>query len=215
MTTLTKAVRDETIRNIMRESYAPRFADLRDRITAHVDAELHVTHQVFYKLLKDLDVRPYLDVQQDPYVMLSTSEKSHCGVRFPDFHTKPEFTRLHLDAWYRVEGAPVIKTGLSHPRRAGTVSLGAESPLAKEYMALWAALEEAWNTVESTLYGYKVRERFEADLPELAKHLPPAPVKTSALCVPVADIRAKLAAAGIPPTLPQAHPAEAARRAAR
>lgn len=204
MTTLTKAVRDETIRSIMRESYAPRFADLMGRITAHVGAEVRAEHPLFYEMLKDEGRRPYLAVQQGLKVSVQEEREGKrvaiYGVRFPTFFGTPEFSALHREQWYKVDYTENIKTGLSHPELHSLVVLDKAHPLAAEYDALWATFEQAWNTVTSTLYSYNVRERFEADFPELAKHLPAQPVKTKALAVPVADIRAKLAAAGIPPT---------------
>lgn len=199
MTTLTKQDRETAILSIMRESYASRFAELADKLVAHAKATLRAQHPKFYELLRDEESRKYLDVGQHLHLQLELSS-GKCGARIPNFNAKPKFDKLHSEYWYSFEGAADIRTGLSHPSLDSTVTVQADHHLANEYDSLWGAFEDAWNTVEATLYGYKVRERFEADFPELAKHLPKRSV-VNALTVPVADIRAKLQAAGIPPVL--------------
>ena len=67
-----------------------------------------------------------------------------------------------------------------------------------DYDQAWDDYRTAYEKLSSLLASYNNREKFAADFPDLAKHIPPLVKSVGLPCVIVTDVMAELAKVGVP-----------------
>jgi hypothetical protein len=201
MTTLTNAARDSAIADILQDAFDPRFDALEKKLRAEYCAEMKEQHPAFYKAWKDPETKKYLYCTHNPD-LYRVDEGSHIALCRPVYGRNPGICTSRYpdrDAGY----AKIVLKDEVGPVSTGPVSTGLNledgSALLAEYRAIWADYGAAFVKIQSLLYTYKVREKFEVDFPSLKKYLPPLPPTKVNLPMPVASkVMEDLAKFGIP-----------------
>jgi hypothetical protein len=198
-TRLTNDVRESTIRAALRAAFNPRIDALKKKFTAYAVAYIAKEHPKFVKLKADKDNRQYMGIQQDcNLICIDIDTTGHIGIREPSAIGEWVGNRVRDYGSSSPDGYRKIKANTECPVRMDSISIDMRDPLIVEHFALWDDYFSAMKTLREALYGYTVREIFEADFPELVRYMPARVAPTMALVVPVADLRLKLAGVGIP-----------------
>lgn len=194
-TKLNKKMRDEFLESALRDAFSPRFADLREKLTAHCKAAVEAGHPEFVKALKNKALRPYLAlgqrwaaVTEGCGLFVPTRYSSFCADQLGGKYTSVGSELIYFFLEFDAPGMGKYRPVVTDPARIA------------EYKAVWSDLIEARKTLAATIAAYTTAEKFEADFPQLAKYLP-RPTKTAgtAVAVQVGDVLEKLAKVGIPP----------------
>lgn len=194
-TKINKKMRDEFLESALRDAFAPRFAALREKLTAHCKAAMEAAHPEFVGALKNKALRPYLAIGQRWAVategrglFVPTKYGSFCADQLRDMHAG---VGSGLNYFFLEFDAP----GLGKYRPVVT-----DPALLSKYHAIWSGLIDTRSTLSATIAAYATVEKFEADFPQLVKYLPrPARTAGTAVAVQVGDVLEKLAKVGIPP----------------
>lgn len=195
MTTLTKADRLHAVAAILKETFAERQDELLGRIEAAITEKALAQWPRFYELRKDKDNREFVRHSECRTMCFGEGLNrwgSACFVSNWSAYSKDADTtrartnRLEVPQYYE---APTL------PEDHGVFA---------EHQTFHEELGVARIALLDAFYAYKSREKMEAELPDLARYLPPRVVTGTSVIVKPADIMASLAKVGIPAKKEQA-----------
>lgn len=195
MTVMTKAMREDVLEGVLTEAFRERFNEIAVQLTGFVRASVQANHPVFCQLVKDTVAKPYLAIDFSPSVYRAT-EKYKSAYFQPEYGIAvacPEQTWKLGDS---VSWLPI--KDVEAPQRAGDTVIPAEHAINRDYLALWADYTAAQAKLDALLRSYKSREKFEADFPDFARHLPTRVFTAPLPTVIVKDVLQDLAKVGVP-----------------
>lgn len=171
MKTITNKDRAHLIHSVLSETFDPKFLELNRELVADVKAKLQAAHPKYYEALDNAEISQYL------------AKGSIEGFRSGDIAlTRP------ID-YSEPVGAVMVGRNLRHNNAQHLGDINVIAPTScqryqlahehecQKYFKLLNAMLEARQLLTITLNAYRSREKFETDFPDLARHLPPAPVK--------------------------------------
>ncbi len=191
MTTLTKQMRDHAVGKILQATFEARQNDLIDRIEAAITKLAKQEWPIFYKLREVPENREFVNASQNNSLQFINGYR----INF-EFVVRGLWTAFAVDGQLGERKAHL----LSVPIYKTPPALPANNPLVDEYKEFISAMQDARRDLLNAFYAYRSREKLEAELPDLARYLPPRVVTNTAIVVKPADIMAGLAKHGIPPT---------------
>lgn len=194
-TKINSKQRTEFLEAVLRETFAPRFDEIQERMAKEAAQHIADKHPGFVKACADPEIKPYLAITQ--------RHRGHVeGHRLskPDSYGKCFAGKYHVKYSMSDDGLKWMYAKVDGPAYHDT-DFEVSDALAADYHALWAEFAAAQRLLTDTIYSYTNREKFEADFPHLAKYLPkPATVVSTSVAVQVGDVMEKLAKMGIPPS---------------
>lgn len=197
MATLKNYDRDEVVRRVLTETFAPRFAAIQKQLQELLRAKLEKEHPQFVKLAKDQASRQYLATTNVRHIYFSDGDERYTAAApvYGKLCDMPDNGHRHyLDREYY----SLIQDGdTTIPCIFGDFFV-ADRKVLKAYRSAWEDYCAARQKLYSLLYSYNVREKFTADFPEFDKYLPPVTSKAKLPAVIVPTVRAELSKLGIP-----------------
>lgn len=191
MTTLTKQMRGHAVGKILQATFEARQNDLIDRIEAAITEIAKQKWPPFYKLREAPENREFVNGSQGGALEYMGGYRKNF-----EFVTRGLWVTFAVDGELSKQNART----LSVPIYKKPPALPVEHPLVDEYKEFISTMQAARRDLLNAFYAYRSREKLEAELPDLARYLPPRVVTNTAMVVKPADIMAGLAKHGIPPT---------------
>ena len=210
MSTLANTARNETISAALRDAFAPRFKELQDALEVRAAVWLAESHPEFCKAKKDAKLRSYLRITSTLPIHFTWKQETDNGVRtkvrgfrLPEYSAtiRNLYHKCDCSTWSRVEGASTFDVKSLDVPEGSSLTVEQGDPMLEAYEALWHDYDAARDALHDTLYAYNVREKLEADFPNLTKYLPVRESKQRALAVPVDALQARLSKVGVPPVM--------------
>lgn len=194
-TKINNKQRAEFLERVLRETFAPRFAEIQERLNEEAKAHIAKEHPGFVKACADPEIKPYVSIAQ-----YHRSRVEGCRLSKPGSYGKCLASEYHAKYSTSDDGLEWMTAKVDGPAYKDT-DFEISDALAADYHALWAEFAAAQRLLTDTIHSYTNRIKFEADFPHLAKYLPkPVTTVSTAVAVPVGDVLEKLAKMGIPPS---------------
>lgn len=197
MTTLKNADRDEVVRRVLTDAFAPRFTAIQKLLQGLLRTKLQEEHPEFVKLAGNPEARKYLatTTARNIYFMagedciIAAAPTYGARAKMPE---PPGYYRIERDQHTLLKDCDTLV-----PCILGDLKVS-DATVIDAYRKAWADYVAACDKLLALLYSYNVREKFEVDFPEFAKYLPPTVVKPKLPVVVAKEVRAELSAFGVP-----------------
>lgn len=197
MTTINKEDRRAVKHAVLSAAFEPRFNAVQAIMRAHLLIHVESEHPQFVRLYKAKENRPYLQVARSSRFTVPSKTRTVIACRPRNYGEASEAAR-HSYVTSDENLSTLVAEDIAIPGSFGREFSISDANVIAEYDAVWKDLQAAYYTLSQLLASYKVREKFEKDFPELAKHLPEARQVSRMPAVIVKDVRADLAKFGIP-----------------
>lgn len=203
MTTMTKSDRLTAIERILKETFEPRFDELKRLLTEAVNKNIAEQFPEFPVLYADPNTSRYLNVFR--------GESARNGA---DSYRSNHYLRPHYEEIAKTYLAMVPKSDekcalyikIDVRYNYNMSSIFTVPGLVSLHDEIWDDLIRAAGKLRETFFAYKSREAFAKDFPKLAAYLPTKVTTSSSTAVrlnPV-DVMKDLASMGIPPETEEA-----------
>lgn len=197
MTVLKKTDREQVVHRVLQAAFNPRFIELKKKLAADVAKNARTTSPAFFKLYDVPENRPHLRYQiGHAFKYCAEQITMACPIHYAKPVTKT--TERDSSTGYDDNRSSLRDSDLIIPTIGSNLLLITDPVLIAEYDAIWADFTEAQPKMSGLLESYKNREKFEADFPDFAKHLPALPAKIQLPAVIVDNVLADLAKLGVP-----------------
>lgn len=198
MTTMTKSDRLTAIERILKETFEPRFAELKRLLTEAVNKNIAEQFPEFPVLYADPNTCRYLSV------FLGESARNDADSYSSNHYLRPhyeEVAKTHLAMVPKSGEKCALYTKIDVRYNYNMFSIFTVPGLVPLHDEIWDDLIRAASKLRETFFAYKSREAFAKDFPALAEYLPAKTTVSSSTAVrlnPV-DVMKDLATMGIPP----------------
>lgn len=191
MTALTKEARLHAVAGILKETFTARQDDLMERIEAAITELAKAEWPRFYELRAEKESREFVMANTGFPMEYKPSGNTYGA----EFNVVKDWAMYAKDGSTRGAKAKLLDV----PYYKRSPKLPDDHQLVDEYKALVDLISDAREKLINSFNAYKSREKMEAELPDLARYLPPRVVTGTGVIVKPADIMADLAKVGIPP----------------
>lgn len=196
MTVLKNSDRDEVIRRVLTEAFAPRFSAMQNEVRALIQKKVEKDHPEFAALVKSPIARQYLAETRVRDIYLE-SEGDAYAMAAPVYGRCSSMPTGRLHYGDREPYSAFSDGETAVPGMFGEFKVS-DVAISEAYRKAWSDYAAAYLKVNSLLHSYAVREKFTADFPEFAKYLPGVTVRAKLPAVIVKNVREELYKFGIP-----------------